>query len=68
MALKYKEINVLKNLPFYSEEIKSSKKGTKNLVISNFYMNYHSFLKNWVIFNYQKRFHSFQKDQKGPEN
>ena len=46
MALKCKEVNLLKNLPFYSGEIKSSKKGTKNLVISNFYMDYHSFLKN----------------------
>ena len=37
--------NTLKNLPFYSEEIKSLKKTKKNLVISNLYLNYHSFLK-----------------------
>ena len=37
---------VLKNLPFYSEKIKRSKKVTKNLVISNFYLNYHFSIKN----------------------
>ena len=47
--------NTLKNLPFYSEEIKSfKKKTTKNLVISNFYPNYHSFLKKTKkLNNYQ---------------
>ena len=31
--------NALKNLPFYSEEIKSAKKRTKILVILDFYLN-----------------------------
>ena len=38
MASKYKIRNTLKNLPFYSEEIKSLKKRTKNLVTLNFYL------------------------------
>ena len=46
MAQKYKIRNLLKNLPFYSEKIKSSKKITKNLVISSFYLNYHFSIKN----------------------
>ena len=45
MAQNYRIRNMLKNLPFYSEKIKSSNKATKNLVISNFYMNYHFSLK-----------------------
>ena len=46
MAQKYKTKTMLKNLPFYSEKIKSSKKSNKKLVILNFYLNYHFFLKN----------------------
>ena len=38
--------NMLKNLPFYSEEIKSAKKRTKILELLDFYLNYHFFLKN----------------------
>ena len=45
MAQKYKIRNLLKNLPFYSEKIKSSKTITKNLVISSFYLNYHFSIK-----------------------
>ena len=63
--------NTSKNLPFYSEEIKSFKKATKNLVILGFYLNYHFFLKKLkilLIINYQKSFNFFQEDQKDPEN
>ena len=45
MAQNYENKNTLKNLPFYSEEIKSVKKIAKNLVILNFYPNYHSLIK-----------------------
>ena len=41
-----KNKKLLKILPFYSEEIKSAKKTTKNLVILNFYLNYHFFKNN----------------------
>ena len=41
MGSHYKIRNTLKNLSFYSEEIKNKKKTTKNLVISDFYLNYH---------------------------
>ena len=58
MAQNYKIEDTLKNLPFYSEEIKKSKK--KKI----FYLNYHCFIKNYVIFIYQKSFHSLQKDLK----
>ena len=37
---------MLKNLPFYSEEIKSDKKRIKKIVILNFYLNYHFLIKN----------------------
>ena len=36
--------NTFKNLPFYTEEIKSSKK-KKKLLILNFYLNYHFSIK-----------------------
>ena len=67
MAQKYKIRNLLKNLPFYSEKIKSSKKITKNLVISSFYLNYHfsiKNLKNYLISNHQKHYQSHQSYQK----
>ena len=65
MGSHYKIRNTLKNLPFYSEEIKNKKKATKNLVISD--LNYHFFskkLKNELIINCQKNYHSFQKHLK----
>ena len=43
------------------------KKITKNLLMLDFYLNYHIFLKNVknsVNINSQKNCHSFQKDQK----
>ena len=46
MASKYKKMNLLKSIPFYSEEIENSEKNKKNLVTLNFYLNYHFFLKN----------------------
>ena len=46
MDQNYKNKNRLKNLPFYSEEIKSAKKRTKTLVTLSFYPNYHFFKKN----------------------
>ena len=46
MAQNYKNKSVLKNLPFYSEEIKSVKKRTKKIAISSFYLNYHFLIKN----------------------
>ena len=46
MAQKYKIRNTLKSLPFYSEDVKNLKKRTKSLVVSDFYLNYHFFLKN----------------------
>ena len=45
MASKYEKMNLLKNLPFYSEESKSVKKTAKNFVILNYYLNYRSFFK-----------------------
>ena len=45
MRLHYKNKDLLKNQPFYSDEIKSSKKRTKILIISSFYLNFHFFLK-----------------------
>ena len=42
----YKNKDLLKTQPFYSEEIKSAKKITKKLVILSFYLNYHFFKKN----------------------
>ena len=65
MGSHYKIRNTLKNLPFYSEEIKNKKKAIKNLVISD--LNYHFFsekLKNELIINCQKNYHSFQKHLK----
>ena len=46
MASKYKKINLLKTLPFYCEKIKSFRKRIKNIVILEFYLNYHFSLKN----------------------
>ena len=46
MAQKYQNRNTLKNLPFYSEEIKSVKKRIKKLAILVFYLNYRFFIKN----------------------
>ena len=47
MGSHYKIKNTLTNLPFYSEEIKNLKnKTTKNLVISDFYLNYNFLTKN----------------------
>ena len=43
MAQNYKNKNTLKNLRFYSEEIKSPKKRTKTSVTLSFYLNYHFF-------------------------
>ena len=69
MGSHYKIKNTLKNIPFYSEEIKKlKKKRTKNLVVLDFYLNYHFFLKNLknkqLISNCQKHYHFFQKDLK----
>ena len=67
MAQNYKNENTLKNLPFYSEEIKSVKKRIKRLVIFDYYLNYHFLikrLKNYQIKNYQKHQHFFQENQK----
>ena len=58
---------MLKNLPFYSDKINKIKKRSKNLLMLEFYLNYHSFLKmlkNELIIKYQKSFHFFQKDLK----
>ena len=44
MAQSYKNKNTLKNLPFYSEEIKGAKK--EILLTLSFYLNYHFFQKN----------------------
>ena len=63
----YKNKDLLKTQPFYSEEIKSAKKITKKLVILSFYLNYHFFkknLKNLLLKNYQMHYHSNQKDLK----
>ena len=46
MAQKYKIKNTLKNLPFYSEEIKSVKNRIMKLVILGYYVNYHFSIKN----------------------
>ena len=70
MRLHYKNKDLLKNQPFYSDEIKSSKKRTKILVISTFYLNYPLFLKNIqnsLILNYQKSFYFSQKQKKRPK-
>ena len=67
MAQNYENKNTLKNLPFYSEEIKSVKKRIKRLVILDYYLNYHFLikrLKNYQIKNCQKHYHFFQKNQK----
>ena len=67
MGSHYKIRNTLKNLSFYIEKLKIKTKTTKNLVISDFYLNYHFFpknLKNELIINCQKNYHSFQKDLK----
>ena len=45
MRLHYKNKDLLKNQPFYSDEIKSSKNRTKILAMSSFYLKYHLFLK-----------------------
>ena len=45
MAQNYKIRNMLKNLPFYSDKINKIKKRSKNLLMLEFYLNYHSFLK-----------------------
>ena len=47
MAQHYKIKGLLKNQPFYSEEIKKVlKKRTNILAILDFYLNYHFFKKN----------------------
>ena len=64
MRQNYKNKDLLRNQPFYSSEIESSKKTTKKLVIPSFYMNYNFFkknLKNYLILNYQKSYHFHQK-------
>ena len=70
MRSHYKNKNMLKNLPFYSEQANNIKKTAKNLLMPNFYLNHHFFLKklkklkNSVTINSQKNFHFFQKDPK----
>ena len=67
MAQNSENKNTLKNLPFYSDEIKSVKKVIKKLVILVFYLNYHFFLKNlknYIINSYQIYYHSHQKGKK----
>ena len=45
MAQNYKIRNMLKSLPFYSDQINKikKKKKIKNLLMVEFYLNYHSF-------------------------
>ena len=65
--IKWLRTQKIKNLPFYSEEIKSVKKVTKKSVILVFYLNYHFFLKNlknYIINGYQIYYHSNQKETK----
>ena len=45
MAQNYKIKNTLKNLPFYSNKTNKIEKRSKNLLMQNFYLNYHFFLK-----------------------
>ena len=45
MAQNYKIKNTLKNLPFYSDKTNKIEKRSKNLLMQNFYLNYHFFLK-----------------------
>ena len=45
MRSHYKNKNMLKNLPFYSEQANNIKKTAKNLLMPNFYLNHHFFLK-----------------------
>ena len=54
MAQNYKIRNMLKNLPFYSNKINKIKKRSKNLLMLECYLNYHSFLKKAKkLTNYQ---------------
>ena len=46
MHQKYRNKNTLKNLPFYSEEIKSYKKRTEKLAILSFDLKYRFSIKN----------------------
>ena len=62
--------NTLKNLPFYTEEIKSSKKNKKNINIKflselPFFYKKPKELTNKQL---QKHYHSFQKDQKNQKD
>ena len=62
MRSHYKIKDLLKNLPFYSDKIKKSKKKSKNLQMLEFYQNYHFFLKKLkikLIINYQENYHFF---------
>ena len=45
MRSHYQIKSLLKNLPFYTSEIKKSKKRSKILQMQDFYLNYHFFLK-----------------------
>ena len=45
MRSHYKNKNMLKNLPFYCEQANNIKKTAKNLLMPNFYLNHHFFLK-----------------------
>ena len=62
MAQNYKIRNMLKSLPFYSDQINKIKKKKKDKKFTNGRIL--SELPFFPIINYQKRFHSFQKDPK----
>ena len=46
MASKYEKMNLLKNRPFYSEEIESPEKNNEKIGNKSFYLNYHFLIKN----------------------
>ena len=62
MTQNLENINTLKNLPFYGEEIESvKKKRIKKIVILKFLLTN---LKNYLINSYQIYYHSHQKEKK----
>ena len=64
MSLQYKNKDLLKIRLFYSEEIKSVRKRTKEIVILKFLLKN---LNNYLIKNYQIHYHLHQKEKKRPK-
>ena len=70
MSQKYKIRNTLKNLPFYTREIKKSKKNKKNFTNNRFLLElpfFHKNVKNLTNYQLSRELPFFPKRSKRPK-